>query len=161
MNKKYVLICIMLIFVSFFCFAKKNDQMYVNVQSSDLKSGTSFFSSKVASISYGTPVKIIEEKGTWVKVFVIDDSSISGWIPLGSLTRKKIILDKRGLLSVDASVDELSLAGKGFSAAMEDVYSTNFSKDIYEAIDKMEEISFTQNEILDFVIEGELVGAEK
>lgn len=159
MSKKITILLFAICFLSLNLWAKEGDKMYVNVKETVLKSGTGFFASEIGSIPYGTKVEILEEKGKWVKVEDMGDTSINGWVPLSSLTKKKIILNE-GLFSVDASADEIALAGKGFSAEIEELYSGSSMSSLFSLVDQIESKSVEKETLLEFILEGDLLGAE-
>lgn len=157
-------ICGVLAALCLFCtvlWAKTGDKMYVNVREAALKSGTGFFASETGSLAYGSQVRILSEKGKWVQVASSADDSVKGWLPLSSLTKKKILLDDSGLFSVSASADELALAGKGFSAAVEDLYADETTQAAYDFLDEMEGRNLDKDELLRFITEGGLSGGEE
>mgnify|MGYP003418354649 CR=1 FL=1 len=160
MNKKICILLFTFCFFSLNLWARAGDSMYVNVKETVLKSGTGFFASEIGSIPYGTQVKILEEKGKWVKVEKKEDSSVTGWVPLSSLTKKKIILNE-GLFSIDASADEIALAGKGFSAEVEELYSGSSLASFYSLVDGIEEKNIEKDTLLEFILEGQLSGASE
>lgn len=159
MNKKYFCYFLILFFV-FAVYAKPGDSMYVNVEKAVLKEGTSFFSAVTGNLSYGTQVKVLVENGKWVQIVSNKDKNLKGWISLSSLTKKKIIL-KNGLNSVSVSADELALAGKGFSAEVENLYKNEATSEIYDLLDSIENRKIDNKELLVFIKEGGLLGADE
>ncbi len=158
MNKKICAV-FFLVVLGTFVWAKVGDKMYVNVQEATLKSGTGFFASENGVLPYGAQVKVLAEKGKWVEIVSAVDNSLKGWVPLSSLTKKKILND--GLFSVSASTEELALAGKGFSAEVENLYKTPATQDIYALLDSIESKEIDKEELFEFVVEGKLSGAEE
>lgn len=160
MKRKFFLVFAFLLCGITFFYAKVGDKMYVNVKETVLKSGTGFFSSSVGKLNYGVRVEIIEEKGKWVFVESLQEPYISGWMPISSLTKKKIVMNE-GLFSVDASAEELALAGKGFSAEVEQIYMESGLSSAYDLVDTMEAETLTTEEMYSFVVEGQLRGGEE
>lgn len=158
MNKK-ICLCFFFLVLASFVWAKVGDKMYVNVQEAVLKSGTGFFASGNGVLPYGAQVKVLAEKGKWVQIVSAVDDSLKGWVPLSSLTKKKILND--GLFSVSASTEELALAGKGFSEEVENLYKNETTQDTYVLLDSIENKKIDKEELFEFVVEGKLSGAEE
>lgn len=133
-------------------FASSNSKMYVSVEEAVIKDKPSFFGKSQDSVFYGDAVFVVEEKGKWKKIQLIEDPAVFGWVTTASLTKKKIV--KTGS-RVSASADELALAGKGFSEEVEKEYKKQVSLD-YDAVDKLEENKIDFEHILDFMISGNL-----
>ena len=158
MYKKTICYLLVLFLVSVI-FAKSGDKMYINVEKTVLKEGTNFFSSETGKLPYGSQVIVLVENGKWVQVVSTENKNLVGWVSSSSLTKKKIIL-KNGLNSVSASADELALAGKGFSAEVENLYKKNeATEEIYDLLDSIENRKLDTKELLVFIEEGELLGA--
>ncbi len=158
MYKKTICYLLVLFLVSVI-FAKSGDKMYINVEKAVLKEGTNFFSSETGKLPYGSQVIVLAENGKWVQVVSTENKNLVGWVSSSSLTKKKIIL-KNGLNSVSASADELALAGKGFSAEVENLYKKNeATEEIYDLLDSIENRKLDTKELLVFIEEGELLGA--
>lgn len=144
-------------FLVFFAFAKPGDTMYVNVKESILKSGTGFFSSKLESLYYGDSVIILEESGKWTKVGLSTNISVQGWISSASLTKKKIVSGK----TQNLSDTELALAGKGFSAEVEGAMKQRNGQLRFDLVDKIEEKTVSDEDLLSFLNEGKLNGGDQ
>ncbi|MBR1912196.1 MAG: hypothetical protein IJ828_07555 [Treponema sp.] len=155
--KKYIAF-----FICFLCLAagavaktsfREGETLYVSVKSSELKNGTGRFASKVAKVTYGDRVTVLqpEDKNTKVK---LSDGTI-GWIATGSLTRKKIVKSSGGS-TVKASTSEIALAGKGFSDESEKAYKSSNSALDYAGVDEMEKISVSSEALQSFIETGNL-----
>ena len=156
---KKVLCFVFLISIAVFTlYADSGDKKYVAVENTYLKSSTWFFAKKVAPVVYGDAVEVIAEKGSWVKVSLLSDTSITGWIAEKSLTSKKIIIRNDTRLST--STEELALAGKGFSQEIENTYKESTDID-FSLVDNMENSSVQEEDLLDFIEEGSLRGVEQ
>ena len=155
MKKRYILI-MLCFFLGFAAFAKPGDTMYVNVKESVLKSSTGFFASKLGSVFYGDEVKVIFEDAKWTKVELKTNPAINGWISSANLTKKKIISGKNQNLSES----ELALAGKGFSAEVEKTMKQRHGQLRFDLVDAIEKKAVTDEELLQFLVEGNLFGGE-
>ncbi len=152
--KKYSLIAILLlVFVSL--FARSNDIRYVSVEQVFVKTGTNFFSRKIAELYYGQEVILLSEKGNWCEIEV--SSNIRGWVSKTSVTSKKIIIRDK---NVTTTTDELALAGKGFNQEVENYYEEEKSID-FSLVDSIEEIYVDEKILQDFILQGQLNGVEK
>lgn len=145
-------LCASLVFAASF---KSGATVYVSVKSAALKSGTGFFAKKTGTVSYGDNLIVVESNS---KKSRVQSASITGWIPNGSLTSKKIT--KSGASSVNASSNELALAGKGFSAEAEKAFKSSNAKLNYDEVDRIEKITVSDTELSAFISEGHLKGGE-
>ena len=155
---KRIISSLLLIALCISLSAEVGEKKYVAVEKSYLKSSTWFFARKIEVVTYGQSVEIISEKGNWVKVKMLDDSSVTGWISEKSLTSKKIVLRNDTRLST--STEELALAGKGFTKEIENIYKEEFNID-FSLVDNMENSSIQEEDLLDFIKEGSLRGSEQ
>lgn len=154
MKKRRLLICVLLCFGALL-WAKEGATMYVNVEEAELKSGTGFFASSVGFLPYGAKVTVLKEVDKWTEVASADNSKVSGWLPASSLTKKKILTDD-SLNRVSASADELALAGKGFSAEVEALYTTESNAAIYQLVDDIEATPIDKSGLWEFIQQGML-----
>jgi hypothetical protein len=125
--------------------------MYVAAKNVVLKASTEFFAAEQGTLVYGNQVTILQDKGKWVEVQATQ-SSLQGWLAWSSLTSKRIILSGT---RTSASVQELALAGKGFSQEVETVYRQDHGFD-YEPIDAMETLQVSETSLYTFLIDGHL-----
>ena len=93
----------------------------------------------------------MEEKKSWAYICAISDDEIKGWIPLASLSKRRLIPNS----SVTANAKELALAGKGFNKAIETKYFED-STEILQKVDLVEENKVSTEEIVSFLEEGNL-----
>ncbi|HOF11315.1 MAG TPA: SH3 domain-containing protein [Treponemataceae bacterium] len=154
--KKHVSIVLIFLFLLPCVFAKAGDTMYVNVKESILKSGTGFFASKLGTVYYGDTVIILAEAGKWTQIELKENPSNKGWIPSTNLTKKKIISGK----TQNLSESELALAGKGFSAEVEDAMKQRHGELRFDLVDKIENNYVGDEDLLEFIVEGKLYGGE-
>ena len=152
-----------IIFAAVFCLCiaggifgqKKGDTFYVAVQSASLKSSTGFFARTTGTLRYGEQVSVLAVSGKWAQVRSTG-GSLSGWTSSANLTAKRIVAqgDNRS-----ASAKELALAGKGFSQDVERQYKTG--KDLnYGAVDALEKVTVSDQDLLIFIEEGHLSTGE-
>ncbi len=152
---KKILCFMVLINICIFALFAIGDKKYVAVEKSYIKSSTWFFAKKISSVFYGDAVEIVEEKGNWTKIRLLEDTSVIGWISDKSLTSKKIVLRDNNRLST--STEELALAGKGFSQEIENSYKTENKID-FSLVDNMENLLVDEDGLVEFITEGNLQG---
>ena len=157
MKKRVLFLAIvaLLSFQAVFSAEKSSKTMYVNLSPAELMEKPSVRAKKVTSLEYGTKVTMVKEKSNWTYVILDEDSSVYGWVPSGALTKKKVSTKN---LASSASASEIALAGKGFSASIEDEYARNYEIN-FNDVDYIESlgVSLSQNE--DFIKSGNLNGA--
>lgn len=129
--------------------------MSVQVKTGHARSTPSFLGKIVATLSYGDPVQVQGAKGPWMLVDLSDAGN--GWIHMSSLTRKKIVLNPGDAdVQQAAAGDEIALAGKGFNEQVEGEFKAQNPAIDYTWIDKMEKIVISQDQMLQFLEEGDL-----
>jgi len=180
-----ILFCTLLIAGSLFSAPKQKSQkfMYVAVEELGLKNKAGITAKQTDTLMYGSRVIILDEKGSWCKIQLWNDASVSGWVNSGSLTKKKIITlqntaaeEKQLVLAVNGNSEqlksqidvednngkrvstnavELSLAGKGFNSAVEAAYEDEFDVS-FELVDEVEKNSVSEDDTITFIIQGNL-----
>ncbi|MBQ2314708.1 MAG: hypothetical protein II187_07365 [Treponema sp.] len=133
-----------------------SSQQWVSAKKVELKSGSDWFATTVATVSYGDEVTVLSTSGKWAEVQLASNKSKKGWIPTSSLTKKKIVASNG---KVSANAKEIALAGKGFSSSLEDEYKGETKTD-YAQVDAMEKISVSAAEQKKFIENGNLKGAK-
>jgi SH3-like domain-containing protein len=148
----FFLICI----TALAAFAASQKMMSVQVNRGVVRVTPSFLGNVVTRLSYGDRVYVVEEKESWTRVGLSMDAD-KGWIHSSSLTPKKIVL-KAGTedVEVDASGEEIALAGKGFNKQVESEFRAENSNLDYTWIDKMGKCVVSEREMKQFLKEGEL-----
>lgn len=148
MKKLFIILCLCLVSVGL--FAAENYEpgttLYVSVKS--VKSGKTEF-------LYGDKVIVDQMSGKKVLVHLYSDSDVSGWISAGSVTKKKIIKNSDGA-TVNATSEELSLAGKGFSETAENLFKADNPNLDFTLVDQIETITVSEDDLNAFIEEGQL-----
>jgi SH3-like domain-containing protein len=126
--------------------------MYVSVKSAELKDSTGLLANVRGTVQYGAQVTVLQEKGRWVEIRTATQPVLTGWMPSGDLSARRIVVSGT---SASATADELALAGKGFSAEVETEYKRSASMD-YSAIDAMESQTVPGQVLYQFLQEGHL-----
>ncbi len=132
----------------------ENAAMSVQVKEGRLRAAPSFLGSSVGSVSYGDRVRVLEQRGAWLRVAA---GARQGWIHRSALTEKTIVL-QAGAEDVKraATTDELALAGKGFSRQVEDRFRAAHPGLDFSWIDRMETFTASADEVRRFLQEGAL-----
>lgn len=156
MRKVFCVFCVFFASVCMICAAahKAGAKVFVCVKAAELKDGEDFFSKTVGTVAYGDNLTVIEGNQKKTKVKLISNPEISGWIPNGSITSKKVSKSKGGMAST--SSNEMVLAGKGFSEEAEKAFKSSNKELNYDAVDEVEKIAVTEEELSSFITEGHL-----
>ncbi|MCK4541607.1 MAG: hypothetical protein KAU17_05150, partial [Spirochaetales bacterium] len=86
---------------------------------------------------------------------------LEGWVHGSALTEKEIILADAGReVGTGADAREVALAGKGFNKEVEARYKSEYDLD-FTWIDRMEAFGRTREELVTFLVAGELVSKEE
>ena len=139
MKKAFFAVWCLLLAVSLSAQVYKPKKMYVCVKSLKVKSSTGFFASTIAELSYGDEITVIDESSKYAKVSI--GGNKTGWVALSGLTKNS---------NVNASQDEIALAGKGFTAEIESQYKKKASYN-YAAVDEVEKKSVSDAELKRFM----------
>jgi SH3-like domain-containing protein len=128
--------------------------MSVQVRNGQLRATPSFLGAVVGSVNYGDQVDVQQEQGDWMQ---INGKGQTGWIHSSALTTKYINIGGGGKdAQMKASGKEVALAGKGFNAEVEAQYRKGRQNVNYLAVDQMELITISPQEMVAFVDKGEL-----
>lgn len=159
MKDKFIRYLLILLFAvsAFPLFAASPKTAYVSLDPASLKESASSFSKDIGTVEYGAKVRVLEEKKSWSRIELYDNSGVTGWIPSSALSSKKIKAKGSG---ATADADEIALAGKGFTATIEAVYADEYEID-YSAVEYAELQTPSQDAILEFIREGGLAGGEE
>lgn len=154
---KKTIMLLVCIFSFLTIYAKVGDTLYVSVDTTPVKAGTKIGAKVIGNIEYGDIVSVISENGKWIEIELKGNSKIKGWVSASALTKKKIISSGN---KVSADAKELALAGKGFNAQVEKIYSESGNGN-YNAVDEMEKTEVPINELILFIEDGQLNGGEE
>ncbi|MEW6670804.1 MAG: SH3 domain-containing protein [Thermodesulfobacteriota bacterium] len=136
--------------------AAADNLMSIQIKKGQLRTTPSFLGKIVAELSYAERVAVLEQKDSWIKVRA-SAINAEGWLHASALTSKTIVL-KPGAADVaqSAGSDELALAGKGFSKQVEGEFKTRNPQLDYTAINQMEQMVVSQEQIEQFLKDGRL-----
>jgi len=119
--------------------------MYVAVKSTEIKSATGVFASKLGDLNLGAAVTVLKEDGKWAQ---IRSGSITGWVNLSSLSSKRVTSS-----GGSSSAQEIALAGKGFAET--EIEYRNSGLD-FSVVDQMEKITIPIGDLQKFIKDGRL-----
>jgi uncharacterized protein YgiM (DUF1202 family) len=128
--------------------------MSVQVRDGQLRATPSFLGAVVGSLNYGDQVDVQQQQGDWMQV---NHKGQSGWLHNSALTTRNISIGGGGKdAQLKASGKEVALAGKGFNAEVEAQYRKGHQNVNYVAVDRMEQITITSQQMVAFVNQGGL-----
>jgi hypothetical protein len=152
----FILIGILCVFLSFPSHARGERFMSVQIRNGAVRSTPTFFGKIVATATYGDRVILRGERGVWKSV-VLQSKRSTGWMHESALTKEEIVL-RAGTSDVraGASSDEIAIAGKGFSTEVEEEFRRKNRNVDFTWVDRMVRVTFSEEELLRFLREGEL-----
>ena len=155
-NMKRTIFAALLCLAATLLFAQKaGDRLYVNVDSAPLKSSTGFFGNTTETVKYGDELRVTAVSGKWVEAQKIGGKT--GWIESAKLTTRRVSSQGN---AANASAREVALAGKGFSPEIEAEYKESGAQLNYPAVDSMEDVDISDDNLLVFIEEGHLSKGE-
>ena len=160
LSKKTVVGLLIILMMAVSLSAASESMMSVQVRETQVRGTPSFLGKIIAKLVYGDRVEVMEQGKGWAKV-VVPNGGGEGWVSQSALTEKQIVL-KAGSkdVSTSASSGEVALAGKGFNEQVESQYRADTNLD-YTWIDLMEEIFFPPDELVSFMLQGDLSPSEE
>ena len=153
MKKTLVLLTVWLLAAA--SLAAQSRTMYVATKTLSLKTGTGLFAGTVPglTLNYGDAVAVLAERSGWMQVRPERDRSKSGWVRTNSLSSRRIVSGN----AASASASEMALAGKGFSAEVEQSYRQGAGAQAnYADIDRMEAQTVPLEDLRSFLSDGRL-----
>jgi uncharacterized protein YgiM (DUF1202 family) len=130
--------------------------MYVAVKEAEVKSGTGLLAEKRGTVVYGEQVTVLQGDSKWSEIRSAGQSAISGWVATSALTSRRIAASGA---TASASASDIALAGKGFSARVEQTYKDAGSLN-YAQVDRMEAETVSNEVMYDFLTTGQLKTGE-
>ncbi len=130
-------------------------QMSVQVKETQMRAKASFLGASVAKLAYGAQVTVLEEKSPWLRVRAAGGKE--GWVHQSALTTKKVQLASGGKnAGTGAGNDELALAGKGFSAEVEESFKAANEDLDFAWVDRMETWKVSAEDAEEFLAAGQV-----
>ncbi len=129
--------------------------MSVQVRNADLRKSPSFLDKPLSSVTYGEQVQVLQQQGSWLEVSASEERR--GWIHQSALTSKRVVFSSGATEAKPvAAGDEISLAGRGFNAHVEEEFKSENSDLDYTWVEWMEQIEISPREMVAFLREGSL-----
>jgi SH3-like domain-containing protein len=126
--------------------------MSIQVREGQLRERPSYLGNVTATMEYGTEVQVQREQGPWRWVVSGNDQ---GWIHESALTRKRVTWSAGDEdVSGAASQEEMALAGKGFTAEVEQQYRAQHRDLDFTWVDRMEKMEKSVDQLLNFLRAG-------
>lgn len=135
--------------------ATKDQLVYVQVKDTKLRATPQFWGASAADLKYGDQLTVISSQDGWLKVK--NGGKAQGFVHVTAVTPRKVVLSAKGD-SVVAQADrgDIVLAGKGFGPAAERALVASGGGGDFRAVDAMERLRVSSQDILQFVREGKL-----
>ncbi|NOQ22681.1 MAG: hypothetical protein GQ565_08545 [Candidatus Aegiribacteria sp.] len=132
------------------------DEVAISVQNQSIYPMPAFYASPVVPVNYGTIAAIDEINGEWYRI----TTSLGqiGWIHRTSVTGA--IQAASGGTSTSGSVtsDEIMLAGRGFSQAIEESYAGQHPELNFSMVDNMQTSwTVSPQQLYQFLVNGNLI----
>ena len=130
----------------------------VSVKSAKLRKSPQFFAPAVGEAAYGDSLEVVRQAAGWYRVRSED---AEGWLhrsAVSSGSARKLGGGRAG--SEEASADELTLAGKGFSEG-EREYARQSGGADFASVDRLEARAVEQPALLEFLKRGGLLPRAK
>ena len=145
----------------FIATAAAAEDLSVIVRESKLHTTPSHWSPVSAQLHYGDSLSSISLEGGWQKVQVappVVSSVIEGFVHSSAVSPRKVVL-VAGAQVNSSGVDPANvvLAGKGFNEDVEDLYRTNEKQLDFAQLDRWEQQTIPDIEVLEFLQQGGLV----
>ena len=132
--------------------AQARTTMSVQVREGQLRERPSYLGQVVTAVAYGDRVDVQRQQGPWRLVAFGDQE---GWIHESALTRKRIVLEAGEVdVAGAATQEEMALAGKGFSAEVEQEYRAQHQDIDFSWVDRMERMAVSAERVAEFLREG-------
>jgi hypothetical protein len=132
-------------------------QITVMVKESKLRATPASYAKPVGTVSYGQKLEVLESKDDWHRVTV---AGTTGWLHRSAVTTKKVDVGKSASVGTSkVSSDEVTLAGKGFNPQVESEYKKRHPGSNFAAVDEMEKLKVSEDEVRRFVEAGQKGGA--
>jgi len=133
-------------------------EMSVQVREGQLRERPSYLGTVVASVAYGERVSIQRRQGPWQ--YVASGEKL-GWIHESALTRQRIVFEAGEVdVAGAATQEEMALAGKGFSAEVEDEFRAQNVEIDFSWVDRMEKMGVSAERLTQFLRAGGLTPSE-
>ena len=126
----------------------------VITQEAMIRKDKRFFAPVVVRVPYGEALQELERQGDWLRVTY---QGKQGWIHISAIQEQKFRLSSlSGEKAQEASQEEVSLAGKGFTPEVEKAFRQKNPKMRYDLVDQVQGNKITDGRLQDFIRVGNL-----
>lgn len=134
-------------------------QLTVQVRETQLRQRPSYLGAGSGTVTYGQRLDVLAAQGPWRQVKTPDGQR--GWLHISVLSEKKLRLQSGETdAATGADLDEIALAGKGFTEEVEKAFQEGNQEVDYTWVDRMAAWSFTPTAASAFLAAGEVVPRE-
>lgn len=152
MNTRYAIAGLSLLLLPAYAFA---ELLSVQVEQAPIRSKPSFVGQILTNVPYQQQVEILQIRGDWRMVRFGEHQ---GWMHVKALQQSRTTLQPgSGIVDSGVSSREVSLAGKGFNAEIENAYRSSHGNLGYAWVDKMEGMHISSTELEAFAAESDFV----
>lgn len=132
---------------------------HVRVRESKLRAQPKFWAASVSELRYGDPLTLVGQESGWLKART--SRGKQGYVHPSVVTEKRIALSSDAAVDKRADTSDVVLAGKGFSKEVEREYAQSNPTLNFKAVNSMEQLKISDQELLSFMREGKLgMGAQ-
>ncbi len=132
------------------------DEVAISVQNQSIYPMPAFYASPVVPVSYGTIAAIDEIDGEWYRITT--SSGKAGWIHRTSVTGALQTTTEGTSTSGNVTSDEIMLAGRGFSQAIEETYAGEHPELDFSKVDNMQTSwTVSPQQLYQFLVDGNLI----
>jgi hypothetical protein len=134
-------------------------QLTVQVRETQLRQRPSYLGAGSGAVTYGQRLDVLAAQGPWRQVKTPDGQR--GWLHISVLSEKKLRLQSGETdAATGADLDEIALAGKGFTEEVEKAFQEGNQEVDYTWVDRMAAWNFTPTAASAFLAAGEVVPRE-
>lgn len=126
----------------------------VKVKETRIRSSPKFYAKAIGRTERGDRLEKTGELKGWYEVRTAEGKT--GWVHSSAVEVKRLRLESGEWVEIEASPDEVALAGKGFNEEVEAEYRRTHSDLDYTWVDRMEKIEIEESEAVDFLKQGRL-----
>jgi uncharacterized protein YaaQ len=123
------------------------EQAFVKVRMTKIKSRPDFLSSSVGELREGNSITVLGRENAWVKIK-------NGYIHESAVSDKQVALRSSGSAGSDSS--DLVLASKGFDSETEKRFAQQNPEVNFREVDNMEKIQVGEKDLISFIKAGKL-----
>jgi len=124
----------------------------VVVKKTAIRKDRQFYAPAVAEAVFGDRLTVLDREKDWVQV---KSGPATGWVHATAVTEKTVKASGAAAAS-GVSSEDITLAGKGFNSQVESEYRKKNPGANFAAVDRMEKLGASEQEIAAFARAGEL-----